>query len=192
MSIRLFNPSGGFIDLNAGGDGTAANVFTLPAETGTLLTTASTGGVSQAMLASGVAGTGPAFSAYASATTSTSNGVFTKVLFATEDFDTNGNFASSRFTPTVEGYYQISCSITWASASTFIVSLYKNGASISNAPTVGISGVLDSSNVISKLVYLNGTTDYVEVYGYQNSGGGVNIQAQLAGTWFTGALVRAA
>jgi hypothetical protein len=41
MSIRLFNPSGGFIDLNAGGDGTAANVFTLPAETGTLLTSAS-------------------------------------------------------------------------------------------------------------------------------------------------------
>jgi hypothetical protein len=41
MSIRLFNPSGGFIDLNAGGDGTAANTFTLPAETGTLLTSAS-------------------------------------------------------------------------------------------------------------------------------------------------------
>jgi hypothetical protein len=40
MSIRLFNPSGGYIDLNAGGDGTAANVFTLPAETGTLLTSA--------------------------------------------------------------------------------------------------------------------------------------------------------
>ena len=42
MSIRLFNPSGGFIDLNAGGDGTAANVFTLPAETGTLLTNSGT------------------------------------------------------------------------------------------------------------------------------------------------------
>jgi hypothetical protein len=41
MSIRLFNNSGGYIDLNAGGDGTAANVFTLPAETGTLLTSAS-------------------------------------------------------------------------------------------------------------------------------------------------------
>ena len=41
MSIRLFNNSGGYIDLNAGGDGTAANTFTLPAETGTLLTSAS-------------------------------------------------------------------------------------------------------------------------------------------------------
>lgn len=39
MSIRLFNPSGGYIDLNAGGDGTAANVFTLPAETGTIALT---------------------------------------------------------------------------------------------------------------------------------------------------------
>jgi hypothetical protein len=50
MSIRLFNPSGGFIDLNAGGDGTAANVFTLPAETGTLITTA---GVPKAALPAG-------------------------------------------------------------------------------------------------------------------------------------------
>jgi len=50
MSIRLFNPSGGFIDLNAGGDGTAANVFTLPAETGTLITTA---GVPKAALPTG-------------------------------------------------------------------------------------------------------------------------------------------
>jgi hypothetical protein len=50
MSIRLFNPSGGFIDLNAGGDGTAANVFTLPAETGTLITTA---GIPKAALPAG-------------------------------------------------------------------------------------------------------------------------------------------
>jgi hypothetical protein len=53
MSIRLFNPSGGFIDLNAGGDGTAANVFTLPAETGTLLTTATTTGISASALSTG-------------------------------------------------------------------------------------------------------------------------------------------
>jgi len=50
MSIRLFNNSGGYIDLNAGGDGTAANVFTLPAETGTLITTA---GVPKAALPTG-------------------------------------------------------------------------------------------------------------------------------------------
>lgn len=41
MPIRLYNNSGGYIDLNAGGTGSAANTFTLPAETGTLLTTAS-------------------------------------------------------------------------------------------------------------------------------------------------------
>ena len=41
MSIRLFNNSGGYIDLNAGGDRTAANTFTLPAEKGTLLRSAS-------------------------------------------------------------------------------------------------------------------------------------------------------
>jgi hypothetical protein len=40
MSIRLFNSAGGYIDLESGGTSATANVFTLPAETGTLLTSA--------------------------------------------------------------------------------------------------------------------------------------------------------
>jgi hypothetical protein len=41
MSIRLFNSAGGYIDLESGGTSATANVFTLPAETGTILTSAS-------------------------------------------------------------------------------------------------------------------------------------------------------
>ena len=42
---------------------------------------------------------GPAFSAYAAAILQTiPNATLTKVLFQTEEFDTNSNYASSRFT----------------------------------------------------------------------------------------------
>ena len=69
----------------------------------------SDGKVQQAALAANVAGNGPAFSAYQSTLQSFSSNTVTKVLFQTEEYDTNSNFASSRFTPTVAGYYQLSC-----------------------------------------------------------------------------------
>ena len=70
--------------------------------------------IPQAALAAGVAGNGPAFSAYQSTQqTGISSATFTKVNFQTEEFDTNSNFASSTFTPTIAGYYQIN-SVIWA------------------------------------------------------------------------------
>jgi len=53
MSIRLFNNSGGYIDLESGGTSAAANVFTLPAETGTILTSATTSGINASALSAG-------------------------------------------------------------------------------------------------------------------------------------------
>ena len=53
MSIRLYNSSGGYIDLESGGTSAAANVFTLPAETGTLLTSATTSGINASALSAG-------------------------------------------------------------------------------------------------------------------------------------------
>ena len=65
----------------------------------------------------GLAAAGPAFSAYLSANQSVSANVFTKITFDTEDFDTNSNFSSSRFTPTVAGYYQLNAVLTTTSGS---------------------------------------------------------------------------
>jgi hypothetical protein len=175
MSLVLQSSSGGQITIQ---EPTTASNFTqtLPAATGTVM----------------VSGNMPAFSAYASGTTSVSNATFTKVNFATEDFDTNNNFASSRFTPTVAGYYQISCSSNLATASSTLVSIYKNGSAVTTIGGIGILGVTDSGAVITKLIYFNGSTDYVEVYVYQNTGGTINSQANQIASWFTGVLVRAA
>ena len=136
---------------------------------------------------------GPAFSAYRSTTQSVSSATWTKIQYQTEEFDTNSNYDNAtnyRFTPTVAGYYQISASACLASASNFIVSIYKNGSEYATGPTVGIAGILDSTGVVSKLIYFNGSTDYVEGYCYQNSGGALNLQARQPGNWFTGCMVR--
>jgi hypothetical protein len=113
----------------------------------------------------------PAFSAYGSAGTSVPDATYTKITYDVEDFDTNGNFASSRFTPTVAGYYQINASSRFGSmsASQCIFLIYKNGgAYIRGASSSISSGFVYPS--VSGLVYCNGTSDYIEIYGYQNSG----------------------
>jgi hypothetical protein len=140
---------------------------------------------------------GPAFSAYLNATQSISSSTYTKILFDTEVFDTNNNFASSRFTPTVAGYYQVtaacyvSCGPTYISSRCF---LYKNGASFysgnwnyNGGNTIGT----DSVAIVTGLIYCNGSTDYIEAYGYCQGNAG-SLAAASSVTYFNGFLARTA
>jgi hypothetical protein len=150
-------------------------------------------GLPQAGLGTNVVGNGPAFYAYQSSSTSIINVTATKVLFGTESFDTNNNFASSRFTPTVAGYYQISASVSLNITGEAITQLYTNTSTqVAFGFGRGISGILPCVGSLSKLLYFNGSTDYVEVFSYQNTGGTITTETNPAGTWFTGVLVRAA
>jgi hypothetical protein len=149
------------------------------------------GAVIQADLATGVAGTGPAFSAYQSLTQTFGSATVTKVLFQTEDFDTNSNYdtSNSRFTPTVAGYYQINATArTNALNGELSLILYKNGSQYYQG-----SNTVSSANynqIGSCLIYCNGTTDYIEVYVYTSSSIG-SIAANLS-TRFNGFLARSA
>jgi hypothetical protein len=179
MSIRLFNPSGGFIDLNAGGDGTAANTFTLPAETGTLLTTAST-----------FAGTGPAFSAYLGSTQAISGSTTTKVDFDTESFDTASCYdtENKRFTPNVAGYYQVN-SWVYGNASGFQeVFIYKNGSLATNLSYSFPVAV--QANGGSYVISMNGSTDYIEIYIFTT--GTPTLLSGATNSYFQAYLARAA
>ena len=150
------------------------------------------GAVTQAKLGTGVAGNGPAFSAYAGATTSVSNVTFTKVLFSVENFDTNNNFASSTFTPTVAGYYQINANISFPVTTGVRIALYKNGSVYVINSADGTSGVLDAQGHTAALIYCNGSTDYIEVYAYSNGNGTTTVSSSASATQFSGALVRSA
>ena len=134
----------------------------------------------------------PAFSAYAGATTSVSNDTFTKVLFSLENFDTNNNFASSRFTPTVAGYYQINANIGFPVATGLRIALYKNGSVYVVNSADGTSAVLDGYGHTAALIYCNGSTDYIEVYAYSNGNGTTTVYAGASITQFSGAMVRSA
>jgi hypothetical protein len=154
------------------------NTVTVPSATGTVM----------------VSGNMPAFSAYKSSNQSVTSGVVTKVTFDTEEFDTNNNFASSRFTPTVAGYYQINSMINSYDASSggsySACYIFKNGSRYQDGTFILTVG----KGVVNSLVYLNGSTDYIEIY--------VNIGAVSAAvygttlgsgqTWVNGSLVRAA
>jgi len=113
----------------------------------------------------------PAFSAYANVAQSVSLSTFTKVTFQVEDFDTNSNFASSTFTPTVAGYYQFNCLLqagTVTTQSRQINVLYKNGGALSRIFDVSVTYEATSRVGVSStlLAYANGTTDYFEMYGF--------------------------
>ncbi len=130
------------------------------------------GSVTQAKIATNVTGTGPAFFARMASNQSLTAGTRTKIIFNSEVFDTNNNYDPStnyRFTPTVAGYYQVNAFICWGGfASTQgNIYLYKNGSSYGETFTPG-SGY-GYNNSISMLVYLNGSSDYIEIYGQNSS-----------------------
>ena len=155
--------------------------------------------VPQAALAANVAGNGPAFSVYRNANQTVSPATSTKIAFNAEVFDTHGAFDSTtnyRFQPTIAGYYHISAGTTQpnASGSAYIeVDLIATSGGKSGSASIGVNGVLYPRTVVSALIYLNGSTDYVEAYVYgANGGGSFDVLAGAAQTWMTGYLAKAA
>jgi hypothetical protein len=151
--------------------------------------------VTQAKLSTNVAGNGPAFSARASGNQSITTGTWTKINLTNEQFDTNNNFASSRFTPTVAGYYQINGAtrINGTSMTLLGVAIYFNGTERCVTAFPIPSSTNQYQIQTSALIYFNGSTDYVELYGLAfatspsfDDGGGFNTSL------FNGSLVRAA
>lgn len=140
-------------------------------------------------------GNSPAFSAVLSTNQTLTTGTYTKMAFATEEFDTNSNFDTStyRFTPKVAGYYQVNgaCALTsqFGIGQSFIT-VYKNGAKFKTGTDANIAGPI--SHVISTLIYLNGTTDYIEAYAYQGSGGSLTIASSAPDTYFQASMTRGA
>jgi len=180
---------------NATNNGTSISSDTsgvLELKTGSTPTTALTIDASQIVsIPKGVGGT-PAFSATPSGVQSITSGVWTKILYGTETYDTNNNFASSRFTPTIAGYYQINVQfypVSTNSANYIWATLYKNNNFAFYGSSAGAASSQDGVSVISALVYMNGSTDYLEVYAYVT---GTSPTVDTAVNNFQGFLARAA
>jgi len=138
---------------------------------------------------------GPAFSAYrATDQTGMSSATWTKVQLNTETFDTAGAFDNAtnyRFAPLVSGYYQINGSVQSAGASSVVAlgaAIYKNGTAVatSYAPIAGSSVM-----AVSAVVFLNGSTDYVELWGHINGTGALSFTGGAGVTQMSGVLIQA-
>jgi hypothetical protein len=148
-----------------------------------------TGAVTQSKLGAGVAGNGPAFSAFPSSSQTLSSNTLTKIQYQSEEFDTNSNYdaANSRFTPTVAGYYQVTGEIQAAATATSMsIYIYKNGNSFKYGPSPVSTGGVG----VTALVYANGTTDYFEIYALIGTGQALSLSSIF--TYFQASMVRAA
>jgi len=140
---------------------------------------------------------GPAFRAYVDVGQTIVQGAQRKVTFGTENFDTDGCFASSTFTPTTEGYYQLNATVRISGTSgtgEVMIVLYKNG--VEYARGINESGTEQGASFysmsVSDIAYANGTTDNFEVYIQQSSGGDRTTTAGSAISHFSGVMVRGA
>jgi hypothetical protein len=114
-----------------------------------------------------------------------------------DDFDPKNWWNSSTYqlTPTIAGYYNIFVGV-WldnpgVTNNQANVQVRKNGNSfvIVQNPLNNVTGQAFEA---SKIVYLNGTTDYIEFTIFQGSTGSVNIlqgTANGSGTWFSASLI---
>jgi hypothetical protein len=153
--------------------------------------------VTQAKLAANVAGNGPAFRANTVTSQTITTSTFTKIAYNVEEFDTNSNYdptTNYRFTPTVAGYYQINANVSMGGGSVGYVqcAIYKNGSAYCTGSAVPNNGTVGGMVVAAAVLYLNGSTDYVEFYVWQNQGSSISLQTTAGFNTFSAAMVRSA
>ena len=129
----------------------------------------------------------PAFQVYLSSTQSISSNTTTKVQFDTEDYDTDNCYDNStnyRFTPTVAGKYFVYLQTrfqVFSALSNIQTLIYKNGSNVSMFS--GNDNFLPTLQT-NKVIDMNGTTDYLEGFIYQNSGSSQDATGSDRTTFF--------
>jgi hypothetical protein len=135
---------------------------------------------------------GPAFKAFRNTSTQTFSGTtWTKIQLNGESFDTANNFDSTtnyRFTPTTSGYYQVQGTITFIGGNYLNIAIYKNGSAYALGQLMDNSQDGNGRANVVDLVYLNGSSDYVELYGWNGQSTGAYFGAD--NTFFSGVWIR--
>jgi hypothetical protein len=166
-----------------------SGVLQLASGTGNLVTVPSVTGTAM------VSGNMPAFSAYNNASQALSNNTHTKIQCNIEEFDTASAYDNStnyRFTPLVAGYYQVNAAsgVTGSTTTGYVqASIYKNGSVFKAGFGTYDSITGTGGATVATVIYMNGSTDYVEFYVRQNTGAAQNI-VQNYGNYFSAVLVR--
>ena len=126
-----------------------------------------------------IGGTAPYVSVYRSSDQTISSDTWTKIQFNTEVVDSAGAFDNStnyRFTPQTSGYYFVSlnCGSGWTGDGTIAnakAGIYKNGSIVTGSTATrdhDPGNDLNYNDIVntSFVVQCNGSSDYIEGYGY--------------------------
>jgi len=128
----------------------------------------------------GVLKSTPYFQAYLNTSqTGLSDGVDTKIIFDSETFDADSVYDTSngRFTPNQAGKYFVYAQGYLLgpgtdSVNTALIRMYKNGTQIArNIWYNGTEWVRYTSVTVQQIVDMNGSSDYIEIYAQQDTGG---------------------
>ena len=149
--------------------------------------------------------TGPAFGAYSSSNQTVSHTVQTKIVFPVEQYDTNSRYNNTAstvdgipayaFLPNVAGYYCITVAVGGSAGTSLNFSgayLYINGGTTTYRNIGAAYNTSAADANVTQLVYLNGTTDYVEFYAQLSGTGTLSVLADLTRTHVSAFLARAA
>ena len=124
----------------------------------------------------------PAFQAKYTSSQTLANGTPTKIQFNSELFDTDNCYDNStnyRFTPTVAGKYVVGLKIKFNNSQScrIFTMIYKNGSEYDRSEkwSDGVGTDLDPLTV--QIIDFNGSSDYVEAFAIQESGGNMDTNS---------------
>ena len=130
----------------------------------------------------------PAFEAFLSANQTVSDNTETKAQVNTEVFDTDGCYDNStnyRFTPTVAGKYFVYARVAIDEAAgntrNALTMIYKNGSEIARSFVNFHGGDGEgASPTVTAVIDMNGSSDYIELYGVCDTVNGSDSKFQGA------------
>ena len=139
----------------------------------------------------------PAFRVALSADQSIPNNSATTIQFNDKSssglFDTQGNFSTGlyRYTPQVAGYYSLTAGMLMEHNSPMYGTIRKNGVVEFQNRAHGESGAaLYPTTQVNGVIYMNGSSDYVECQVYHNAGSSQNCRGgDKSATYFCGYLI---
>lgn len=130
------------------------------------------------------------FSVYRNAGASTGSGTPAKLSFDTEEYDTNGNFASGTYTAPVSGFYRFDANIDLSTAATYLIlMIYKNGSLYKklnqNQASTGTAAWSIGGGTEMQLA----ANDTIEIYTQANGAATLAVGNAPIACFFTGHLI---
>lgn len=122
----------------------------------------------------------PAFLANYTAAQAIANATATKVQFNSELFDSDNNYDNSsnyRFTPTTAGKYVVGLKLKYNNSQScrLYTMIYKNGSEYERSEKWSDGSGTDLDPLSVTIINFNGSSDYVEAFALQESGGSLNL-----------------